>query len=119
VGSKKSTSSSSSSSSDNRTVVDGGGIAMVGSSNATLNITDGGIIKDALAYLGMAEQANTDRLKMLIEAGAEVIAAQQKSTETLLGAKQTMDNPGMLNESQVSLLIVAAMAGLIVLGAKK
>jgi hypothetical protein len=55
---------------------------------------------------------------MLIEAGAGVIQAQQKSTEALLSAKQAQDNPGMLNSSQVTILIVAAVAGLVMFRGK-
>jgi predicted aspartyl protease len=114
MGSSKSSSSSTSSQTDARSVADNGAVA-VGGSNNNITMTDAGLVKTGFAYLTAAEQANTDRLNLLISAGGELIKAQNQNVETLLAAKQQTDNPGILTGNQTTLLILAA-AGIVLLG---
>lgn len=117
MGSSKSSSSSASTQTDARSVADNGSVS-VGGSNNTISMTDAGLVKTGFAYLTAAEQANTDRLNLLISAGGELIKAQNQNVETLLAAKQQADNPGSLAGNQTTLLILAA-AGVLLFGIAK
>lgn len=99
---------------DNRTVIDGGGIAVVGSSG--VNITDGGIVKDALKYLGNAENSNTDRLEMMLRAGGELLKSNTEIAGMALEAKKAADTPASMATNEKTLLYVALLvAGVIMI----
>jgi hypothetical protein len=111
-------SSSSSTTSDNRTVIDGGGIATVGTSlgaGASINVTDGGIVKEALKYLSSAEDQNTDRLAMMLQAGGTLLEANQKNTEAVIQMAKQKDTPESMQFSQNAIFAALGVAGLILL----
>lgn len=110
MGSSKSQSASTTSTNDNRVVADGGAIAVSGSSGNTVNVTDGGIIEKALQYLGTADAANTERLNLLITAGAGLIQANNQNTQAVLEAKKAADTPATADQSRIMVYVVAAAA---------
>lgn len=113
MGSSSSQTASTTQSADNRQVVDGGSIGVSNSTGNTVNITDAGIIDAGLKFLGAADSANSDRLRMMLEAGGAVIASNSAVTAQVLEAKKAVDTPASsdaASESQKTMIYAAMVA---------
>jgi len=113
MGSSSSSSQQQTSSQDNRGVADNGSTVVTGSNNT---VTDGGIVKQGLAYLTGADQANTDRLTLLLDAGGKVLDSQTQTTaaavqdmQTLLQAQQSTSTPAD-QKTLMNMALIAAGA---------
>lgn len=115
MGSSKSASSSASTTQDQRVVADGGGIGISGSSGATVNITDGGIIEKGLQFLTGADSANTDRLAMMLDAGGKLLEQNTAITAQVLDAKKAADTPASVATNDKTLLYGALLAAGVIL----
>lgn len=111
MGSSSSSSASKTQNQDNRTVASQHAIAIVGSSgNNNLNITDGGLVKQGLAYLTQADQANTDRLGLLLQGANNVMQANQQTVQgaqALTGQILAADATNKGNVSQSTMIMLA------------
>ncbi len=91
--------SSKSSSTDARSVADNGAIA-VGGKNNVIQMTDGGLIEQGADLWRAADAENTDRLRLIVDAGAKVMDLQKSAlaadTDRIMGildAKKAADTP--------------------------
>ena len=111
MGSSSSSSAATTSTQDNRQAVDHGGIALsAGASGNQINVTDGGLVKSGLKYLSTADQANTDRLALLLNAGNKQLAANQQlvaGAQQLTGQVLSANATQQGNVSQSTMIWVA------------
>jgi hypothetical protein len=113
--SSESASSQSTTSQDQRVVADGGSVGVSGSTGNTVNITDGGLIEKGLAFLTGAEEANTSRLQLMLDAGGKLVQANNAITAQALEAKKAADTPASSDASSKTALYIAMLAAGIIL----
>lgn len=115
MGSSSSDASQQTTNADNRIVADGGSVGVASSSNntVTINTLDGGLIEKGFNYLSGADSANTDRLEMMLAAGAALIGSNQQLTSQVLEAKKAADTT---DSSKATLYLALLGAGIIIMG---
>lgn len=125
MGSKKSSSSQSTTAynTDSRFVADAGSVGISGSGN-TVNMTDGGLIEDAFAYLSQADAMVTERNNSTLTiagntAQAVIDAGMKSGADAVSAATNALSTMGRVQQGDAGRFdnstIIAALIGAVAL----